>query len=107
MMGEDVRIWKFPLPIDTDRFTIDMPGYMKSLAVQLQEGSPCLWAAVIVNEPVAPVELCWVGTGHNLPDDVRDYIGTVQLPGTALVLHLWDTNTVLWHGVQTESIGEQ
>lgn len=90
-------IWKFPLPLDTDRFELRMPAAVP-LSVQLQNGDPVMWAAVLPETADGGDRnlrtFVWVGTGHPLPDDVRiidrDYRGTVQLHGGSLVLHLFE-----------------
>lgn len=88
-------IWKFPLPLDADDFTIDMPSYIP-LSLDVQHGVPCLWGSVITdpegNDPY-PHRFVWVGTGKIIPEAVRsigiDFVGTVLLHGGDLVLHLF------------------
>jgi len=38
-------IWKYPLQV-TDAQTIDVPEGSEALSVQVQNGTPCLWARV-------------------------------------------------------------
>jgi hypothetical protein len=87
-------IWKFPLPVDTDDFTVDMPASI-DLSLQVQGRVPCLWAAVMSHpegRKPSPVRFVWVATGHPIPDAVKNipqsFVGTVQLPN-GLVLHLF------------------
>lgn len=84
-------IWKFPLPTDTDEFTIDMPSG-RDLTIQVQDGVPCLWAWVIPDTELRPAPFVWVGTGQSIPGAIKSipqsYTGTVQLPN-GLVLHLF------------------
>lgn len=95
-MRKGWTIWKFPLPIDTDRFEIAMPAAVH-LSLQVQDEIPCLWAAVLPETAEAgkrePRRFVWVRTGHRIPDDVlnipRSFVGTVQLHRGALVLHLF------------------
>lgn len=83
-------IWKFPLPTDTDEFTVNMGGGV-ILTLQLQDDVPCLWSTVLP-EHVYPVSFVWVGTGQPIPDKIKShsqsYTGTVQL-ANGLVLHLF------------------
>jgi hypothetical protein len=86
-------IWKFPLPTDTDDFTIALPWRIH-LSLQVQNDVPCLWGAVTSNEKdPRPVRFIWVGTGQPIPDVVKAYYqsfrGTVQL-ANGLVLHLFE-----------------
>ena len=95
-MSEGWKIWKFPLPVDTDRFEIAMPAAVH-LSLQVQNDVPCLWAAVMPGTAEAgdrqPRQFLWVRTGQRIPDDVgafqQSFVGTVQLHGGALVLHLF------------------
>lgn len=91
-----VTIHKYPLPLDADDFTIDMPGHVR-LSLDVQRGIPCIWAAVPVdpeaNKPY-PHRFVWVGTGQTIPESVKsygptDFVGTVLLRDGELVLHLF------------------
>jgi hypothetical protein len=64
-----------------------MPRGAKPLAVQMQGNEPMLWALV---DPTAPLNWCEVycyGTGHDIPDDPGEYVGTFQMAGGSLVWH--------------------
>lgn len=81
------EIWKYPLdPISQ----ISMPVQAKILAVQEQCGRPCLWALVNVSNPKETRYFAIRGTGHSLPDDPGNYIGTFQLEGGAFVFHVFE-----------------
>ena len=95
MSTTDWRVWKFELPTDTDDFIVPMPSGV-NLSVQMQNGVPVLWAAVL---PQTFEEngrrghrFMWVGTGQPVPDAIKQfqqsYVGTVQL-STGIVLHLF------------------
>lgn len=82
-------IWKFPLQI-TDEQTLEIPKYSEMLAVQVQNGVPCLWARV---DPTASKETRKIithGTGHQVPPATGQYIGTYQVAGGDLVFHVFD-----------------
>ena len=77
-----MNIWKYRLYIGP-LTVIEMPKGAEILAVQTQDGRPCIWAIV---DPDAPVELRtfeMCGTGHKMKelaeDETRVYIGTVQI----------------------------
>lgn len=84
------RIWKFPAK--SDAFVVEMPVGAKILDVQVQDGTPYLWALVDDLAPKERRKLATVGTGHPLPDEIMEgtHIGTFQLHGGTIVLHLFD-----------------
>lgn len=87
---ETRQVWKYQLKI-ADATDIEMPKGTDVLAVQVQNNQICLWAAV--NDTTAELEtrrFYLIGTGHPMPDDAGIYVGTVQLSGGALVLHVFE-----------------
>ena len=85
-------VHKYPLAIfdpATDRVTVPMPWTREILCVQMQAGVPCVWARVDPESTLVPVVFAVVGTGHPLPADSGPYVGTVQLHGGALILHVF------------------
>ena len=82
-------IWKYPLQV-TDEQTIDMPSGAEALTVQVQNGTPCLWARVDPAAPTTPRKIITHGTGHPVPETTGRYIGTYQIDGGALVFHVFD-----------------
>lgn len=69
------RIWKFELQV-ADRFGVEMPTGAKILSVGDQNGGPHLWAEVHPdNDRETRVFHCH-GTGHDVPEDGRQYVGT-------------------------------
>jgi hypothetical protein len=84
-------IWKYPFPT-TDEFQLDMPAGAKILTVQAQQGHPCMWA-LVEPEFVRVVRRFRIfGTGYpvDLAPNRRDYIGSYQLEGGALVSHVFE-----------------
>lgn len=81
-------IFKYPIRID-DEQTVTMPKGARIISAQVQAGIVCLWAIV---KPGAALNehrrICIIGTGHELPDDGFEYIGTVQTP--PLVWHIFE-----------------
>ena len=84
-----MTIWKFDLPVG-DQAALQMPIGAKVLAVQVQRGTPCIWAEV---DPDAGWEqrlFVIRGTGHPFRGGERQYVGTFQLEGGALVFHVYE-----------------
>lgn len=85
-----LTVWKFALKI-ADVQGIDMPVDAKILAVQVQRGTPCLWA--LVNKTgIIPERRTFAiyGTGHPIPDEPGTHIGTFQVDGGTLVFHVFE-----------------
>jgi hypothetical protein len=89
-------IWKYKLPLEGDGvFDLALPHGATILKVDLQGDQPCLW--VLFSKPAeGPVKTItrkfrWVGTGNEFDlGEFLHHIGTVQLMGGALVLHLFE-----------------
>lgn len=83
-------VWKFEFEI-IDKFEISMPRDCEILTVQVQNGTPCIWA--LVNPDVVQEKRVFrlAGTGHDIHYDMGvdyKYIGTFQLD--VLVFHLFE-----------------
>ena len=82
-------IYKYTL--EPGRTKLQMPQGAQVLTVQMQNGTPCLWAKV---DPTRSTELRIFdvyGTGHTMPDDPRlMYVATFQMDGGALVWHAFE-----------------
>ena len=73
----------------------------KMLAVQLQRGSPCIWYEVDIEEArlairddtpdTSRITVAMVGTDHENISHIAQmaYMGTIQLQGGELVLHVY------------------
>lgn len=84
-------IYKYPI-VMSGMQTLSMPGWCKPLCCQLQNGQPYLWVLVDSTYPDAMQTFHVFGTGHPIPESVVtgcDYVGTFQLNGGALVLHVF------------------
>jgi len=84
-----MTIWKFEVPVADGRIVLDMPRKAQCLDLQMQNGTPCVWALVDPEAPLQRRSFVWVGTGHAVPEHWSGYIGTVQMHDGALVLHLF------------------
>ncbi|MEE9568331.1 MAG: hypothetical protein V3W37_03005 [Candidatus Binatia bacterium] len=86
-------IWKYPFP-DPTGGTFNMPGDAQILDVQMQNGTPCIWALVKIDRPKVSRTFCVIGTGHSIEDISRlGYIGTFQMMNGALVWHVFESTT--------------
>lgn len=82
-------IWKFEIEVTDDQL-IEMPAWAEILAVQTQNGRPCLWARVDPEATKMKRRILTHGTGHQVPSTTGDYIGTYQVQGGALVFHVFE-----------------
>ena len=82
-------IWKFPIEI-TDEQKVFMPRTAKILSVQVQQGTPCVWALVDTEEQKTERTLVVHGTGHPCVCDSSEFVGTFQVAGGSLVFHLFE-----------------
>lgn len=80
------QIWKFDIGSDA---LIELPLGAEILSAQIQRGSPVLWAKVDPGESKKVRRLHVAGTGHDLPDDLGEFIDTFQLEN-GLVFHLFN-----------------
>ncbi len=85
------QIFKYELDLN-GAVRIEMPLGAKILAVQEQNGIPCIWALVTTGEGDPPVlrHFRIIGTGHTIAGDVGVYIGTFQLFGGEFVGHVFE-----------------
>lgn len=79
-------IWKFPFPILGD-FVLQMPADAEILFVDVQDGQPCMWAAVSNIGAQKDRRFCITGTGHPVPDGAQ-HVASFQQP--PFVWHLWE-----------------
>jgi hypothetical protein len=87
----EFKVLKYTIPRDKWVFSVDMPVTAKVLCVQVQKEVPCIWALVNINMPPAPRTFRLITTGEQLGDEFSlRYVGTVQLNGGILVLHLFE-----------------
>ena len=81
------KIYKYQLEV-TDTQIISIPAGSDLLCVQSQNGVPCLWA--VVNPKIKvfeQVEIIIHGTGHDVFDNIGQYLGTFQLMNGSFVGH--------------------
>lgn len=87
------RIYKYKLET-TNVQEIEMPFGTQILTVQVQNGSPCIWAMVDMEVKTTKMYVFRIfGTGHPIEDDFSGkYIGTYQLNSGSLVFHVFQMN---------------
>lgn len=83
-----MTIWKFPLAV-TDHQVVMMPEGARILTVQMQQGTPFIWALVDEAARLENRTVRTVGTGHQIETEIGDYIGTYQLNHVLLVFHVF------------------
>lgn len=85
-------IHKYRLEVDSVQH-IPMPAGAEILSLQVQDGTPCLWAMAEDTETLAMRHFETFGTGRELCDGTeaaRKYVGTYQLHGGGWVLHVFE-----------------
>jgi len=73
-----MKIFKYPLLLVSDQF-IEVPANLSALSLQVQNDTICLWAAIDPNAPLISQRIFIVGTGQNVPPNVRAFLGTLQI----------------------------
>jgi len=82
------KIFKYELML-TDEVFITSRKNAKLLSVQVQHGKLCAWFEVDTKSSSVSHRFTLVGTGHEVPENVGQYVTTVQLGGGSLVLHVY------------------
>lgn len=72
-----LTIHKYPVRV-AEQQIIEVPQGSKFLSAQLQNGEPTLWFMVDTNSEKLPYEVIIVGTGHPVPTNCTDFLGSVQ-----------------------------
>ena len=84
------QVWKYDVQT-TDEFTIEMPEDARVLTVQMQHGTPKLWALVNPKSPLRKRRFWLAGTGRDIPfPQTLRHVGTFQAHGGDLVFHLFE-----------------
>ncbi len=83
-------IWKYELET-TDFQTVSLPVNAEILTIDTQCSTVCIWALVEKTEHKNEEKIIEIfGTGHEMKEANRKYIGTYQLNGGALVFHAFE-----------------
>ncbi|KKN34697.1 hypothetical protein LCGC14_0791240 [marine sediment metagenome] len=86
-----MKILKYPFEVDGE-VNIQMPAGARVLTVQVQYGSPCLWAAVVPEAPIETRSFRIFATGQKIDIDLTQaqYIGTFPLREGSFIGHLFE-----------------
>ena len=87
------RIWKYNL--NESNPVLPMPDGARILSVQVQRDDICIWAMIDDEYISTQVERRFRihGTGHVIENgDALVYLGTVQMSGGSLVLHVFEVS---------------
>ncbi|HLE86824.1 MAG TPA: hypothetical protein VI727_04105 [Candidatus Brocadiaceae bacterium] len=83
-------IWKYNLEVVDDQL-LEIPIEAEILDVQMQYGSPQLWAVVTPELQKETRHIRIHGTGHRVSTvDNLKYISTFQMEGGSLVFHAFE-----------------
>ena len=82
-------IWKYHIPVG-DKFTLNMPKGAKIIALQVQLGTPCMWAIVEPDACEKERTFVVIGTGHKVPAGTLEFIDTFQVDNSRLVFHVFE-----------------
>jgi len=74
-------IWKFPLKLIERQTVRKQARHFQPLAVDVQNGAPALWAAVVPGPLSNGIAINMVGTGWPVPERCGSHLGTIQLDG--------------------------
>ena len=86
----EITVWKFPLPMEDDRATIEMPFPGRPIHVAEQQGEPFVWALVSPGGRMVKRVLRVAGTGHILGAMSGATISARFRCATVLVFHVFD-----------------
>lgn len=90
--SNSMKLYKYELPIE-DASVLRMHKGAQLLTVQIQYEIPHVWALVDTTKEIEDRTLFVVGTGHTLPEEAGDYVGTFQMFNGKLVFHVFEKAT--------------
>jgi hypothetical protein len=82
------QVWKYPLKVE-DKQWVELPRGAKILSVDVQNGTPCLWAQVDTEAVTDRILIVTHGTGHPMKSNNMQFIGTYQLEGGSFIGHVF------------------
>ena len=82
-----LRIWKWQLAMAAQQ-DLGLPLGAQFLTLQLQDDNPTLWFLCETDAPLQLRRFAIHGTGQDVPDTFRQYLGTFQTG--ALVWHVFE-----------------
>lgn len=84
------KIFKYPLDRTAESQIIKLHEGAQILTVQVQKGDLVLWALCNEKKKKEPRQIDIYGTGAEMSEHKRTYIGTVQQFGGVLILHVFE-----------------
>jgi hypothetical protein len=82
-------IYKYLLRTVDEQIVLMPPG-AEILSVATQNNVPCIWALVEPGGGSVPHRFGIYGTGHPLPEDLGEFVGTFFMFDKTLVFHVFD-----------------
>ena len=83
-----MKVFKYPLNINKP--IVEVPVGSKFLSVQAQKDSLMAWFLVDeLQKNYTTVLFSIVGTGHDVPNDIGDFVSTVQMFEGSLMFHIF------------------
>lgn len=82
-------VWKFPIR-GIENVSLQMPAGAQLLHAALQIGQLCVWALVDPTQKNEDRHLRIAGTGHAITEEIKQYLGTFQVSGGALIFHVFE-----------------
>lgn len=86
-------VWKFTLEPGHEVQAIKMPEGAVPLTAREQGKEVCLWAEVDPRAHNVTRYFEVIGTGWQVPERNRKYLGTAHLEGGALVFHVFEVTS--------------
>lgn len=86
----NVMIYKYVIDEPEDRVVFSMPKGAKILHVGNQREQICIWAKVDITCGMHDRAFYIVGTGHAMPVEAGEYIGTVHLFDSDFIWHIFE-----------------
>jgi hypothetical protein len=83
-------IYKYTLPVG-DNVAVSLPVGAGILSVHEQREQICMWALVDPNEKETEIRQFRIaGTGHDITEDLYQFIGSVHMYSSSLVFHVFE-----------------
>lgn len=82
------KVFKYPISLCEPYIKeIYAPQNFEPLCINIQQGTPFLWALVDPDTPQTTHYIRVSGTGHEIREDIAKYIDTFQMHGGSLFVH--------------------
>lgn len=85
-----MQIWKTELTVGSGKTSL--PKGAKPISIQAQNGTPFMWSIVDPDMPRVDKSFHIAGTGHELPENIGNFVGTFLVESDTLVFHVFELN---------------